>query len=239
MDASKYGPNKYKNKKVRKIDYEISARFDPYDRSTNDSDLTISGESNQLGFFIDPQDSKNKDILRYVGRNGIMELIGDPANLYSDRYYDLRNKNEEYNAEGDKQTHFNELLTIYKFYFDKSIFQAIKNVLPARANAYTGVVIEPTILERPKYQNKEITSSVQVSYEEPTVINKIYDFSEQLLWADFNTDWSLVGSGSVPPAYPTTEEILAYYQYPMEGFVSNINRLHERINGMPAIGEFQ
>ena len=234
LDASKYGPNKYKNKKVRKVSYEVSARFDPYNRSTNDADLTVSGESNQLGFFIDPQDSKNKDILRYVGRNGIMELIGDPSNLYSDRYYDLRNKNTEYNSEGDKRTHFNELLTIYKFYFDKSIFQAIKNVMPARANAYTGVVIEPTLLERPKYQNKEVTASVQVSYEEPSIIDQLYTFNEQLLWADFNVDWDLYSSGSsnhdtmlktlrdsYPPSYQQTID-LNYLTYPNRDWTDNL-----------------
>ena len=106
--------------------YKLNARLDPFDRSTNNPDITVSGESNQLGFFIDPQDSKNKDILRYVGKSGIMEFIGDPSNLYSDKYYDLINKNYEYNTNGDKRTYFNELLTVYKFYFDKSIFQALK-----------------------------------------------------------------------------------------------------------------
>ena len=194
IDASKFGPNKYKNRKIRKISYEVNARFDPNNRSTNEPNLTISGESNQLGFFIDPQDSKNKDILRYIGNNGIIELIGDPANLYSDKYYDLVNKNYEYNYNGNKRTYFNELLTVYKFYFDKSIFQAINNVMPARTNIYTGVVIEPTILERPKYQNKSITASVATSYQ--ASVNNIYTFEMDALWANFNTDWNLINSGS-------------------------------------------
>lgn len=196
IDASKFGPNKYKNKKIRKLDYVLNARLDPNNRSTSESDLTISGESNQLGFFIDPQDSKNKDILRYIGKSGIMELIGDPSNIFSDKYYDLRNKNYEYNSNGNKRTYFNELLTIYTFYFDKSIFEAIKNVLPARANAYTGVVIEPTILERPKYQNRPITSSVHSTCQIPTVIDNIYSFDSELLWSNFNTDFTMVNSGS-------------------------------------------
>ena len=238
IDASKYGPNKYKNKKIRKLDYQINTRFDSDNRSTNDLNLTISGESNQLGFFIDPQDSKNKDILRYTGRNGIMELIGDPSNLYSDKYYDLINKNVEYNSEGDKQTHFNELLTVYKFYFDKSIFQAIKNIIPARSNAYTGVVIEPTILERPKYQNKEIVSNVQVSYEDPTIIDKIYTFDEQLLWADFNIDWNVFNSGtmnqstlvqnmlnSYPPSYQEVID-LSYITCPTRDWPDNLIGLY-------------
>ena len=90
-----------------------------------------------------------------------MELIGDPSNLYSDKYYDLRNENYQYNTNGNKRTYFNELLTVYKFYFDKSIFSAIKNIIPARANAYMGVIIEPTLLERPKYQNHPMTASAR------------------------------------------------------------------------------
>lgn len=211
IDASKYGPNKYKNRKIRKVNYEVDARFDSFNRSTSEPDLTVSGESNQLGFFIDPQDSKNKDILRYVGRSGIMELIGDPANLYSDKYYDLINKNDEYNSQGEKRTYFNEMLTVYKFYFDKSIFKAIRNVLPARANVYTGVIIEPTILERPKYPNKPLTSSVQISYQYPGVVNNIYEFDMSLISANFNTDWNLVSSGSATAQERMTLSLPANY----------------------------
>lgn len=208
IDASKYGPNKYKNKKIRQIVYDVNARLDVNDRSTSEPDLTVSGESNQLGFFIDPQDSKNKDIIRYVGKFGIMELIGDPSNLYSDRYYDLVNKNHEYNEFGNKKTLFNELLTIYKFYFDKSIFQAIKNVLPARANAYTGVVIEPTLLERPKYQNRPITSSINPTFQSQSIVSNIYTFGMDALWVNFNTDLSQLSPqtqqslmATMPPNY--------------------------------------
>ena len=229
IDASKYGPNKYKNRKIRKYDYTVEARFDSDDRSTNDN-TTISGETNQLGFFIDPQDSKNKNIIRYIGKSGIMKFIGEPSNLYEDRYYDLRNKNYEYHSAGNKQTYFNELITVYKFYFDKSIFQAIKNILPARANSFTGIVIEPTILERPKYQNRIITSSVSVTYREPGVINDIYSISDQLLWADFNTNWYLFTSASqavitssLPPSYQDTID-LTYINEPIRQYPNNLNR---------------
>ena len=221
IDASKYGPNKYKNQKIRQLDYTIEARFDSQDRSTSQTD-TVSGESNQLGFFIDPQDSKNKDIIRYVGKSGIMGWIGNPSNLYSSRYEDLRQKNLEYNASGNKRTYFNEMLTIFKFYFDKSIFQVIKNVLPARANSYTGVVIEPTILERPKYQNRPITSSVEITYQEPGRIDQIYNFSETLLWANFNDNWASMTSqsqaimtSSLPPSYQDTID-LSYLNEPLK-----------------------
>lgn len=214
LDGSKYGPNKFKNKKIRKVDYEIDARFDSDDRSTFDANVTITGESNQIGFFIDPQDSKNKDIIRYVGKTGIMDLIADPRNLYSDKYYDLVNKNKEYNAFGNKRTLFNEMLTVFKFYFDKSIFEAIKNVVPARSNIFTGVVIEPTILERPKYQNKPINAGISASYQVPAAITHIYNFSSTVLWANFSTN-SFVG-------YNQTID-LSYINIPDRQYPSNLN----------------
>jgi len=231
IDASKFGPNKYKNVKIRTLSYNLDTRLDPFDRSTINPDITVSGESNQLGFFIDPQDSKNKDILRYVGKSGIMGLIGNTSDLYNDKYANLVNKNYEYNTNGNKRTYFNELLTVYKFYFDKSIFQAIRNIIPARANSYTGVVIEPTLLERPKYQNRPITASLDISYKTPTVIKNIYNFDECLFWTDFNTDWTLVNGGfpqlqqsmanSMPPSYSDIID-LTYIDDPTEVKPSNI-----------------
>ena len=231
IDASKYGPTKYKNIKIGTIDYEIDTRFDTYNRSTFDPSITVSGESNQLGFFIDPQDSKNKDILRYVGREGIMKFIGDPSNLYSDKYTDLINKNYEYVASGDKRTLFEELLTMYKFYFDKSIFQAIKNVIPARANAYTGVIIEPTLLERPKYQNRPITSSVYPTINKTGRICNIYKFRENLLWADFNTNFGLVNSGS-GPSYAAAQQLMTQSLPPSYTQIIDLN-LNEPIRIWP------
>jgi hypothetical protein len=229
INAAKYGPNKYKNKKIRQIDYEVEARFDANDKSANIVNATISGESNQIGFFVDPQDSKNKDIIRYVGRDGIMKYISDPADLYSDRYYSLRNKNAEYVSSGNKRTYFNELLTVYKFYFDKSIFEAIKNILPARANIYTGVVIEPTILERPKYQHKYIESSVEVTYQNSVTINRVEDITTTGLWLNFNDDFSGMTSESqvtikntLPPNYTETID-LTDINLPTRMYPSNLD----------------
>jgi len=242
IDASKYGPNKYQNIKINRLSYTLDARLDKFNRSTSEPDASISGETNQLGFFIDPQDSKNKDILRYVGKSGVMEFIGDPSNLYQDRYYNLRNKNYQYSMNGDKRTFFNELLTVYKFYFDKSIFSAIKNIIPARANAYMGVVVEPTLLERPKYQNRPLTSSAQISYKQTQLgtIDNIYRLDTGLLWANFNTDFSQVNisssvlqtsmSNSMPPNYQTIFD-LKYVGNPVRSWECNFDNGY--YNDMP------
>jgi hypothetical protein len=160
---SKYGPNKFRNEKTRYVSQSIEARFDNIDRSTFVDPQATAPDSNQVGFFVDPQDFKNRDIVRYFGNFDFMDVIGDPGYEFSQSYDKLRVYRNEYatdrNQYSGSRTLFNELQTIYKLYFNRSIFESIKNVIPARVNALLGVVIEPTILERPKYQLQPITTS--------------------------------------------------------------------------------
>ena len=156
---SSYGPNKFKNQKVQKVSFELAARLDSNDRSTYLANTFVSPDSNQIGLFADPNDYKNKDIFRYLGDYKITSLVADPSQMFQDKYYPLKNVNEMYNDSGNKKVLYNEMFTLYKFYFDKSIFETIKQLIPARNNVLTGILIEPTVLERPKYQHKRIDST--------------------------------------------------------------------------------
>jgi hypothetical protein len=157
---SKYGPNKFRNEKVKHVVQSVETRLDDKERSTNTISKQISPDSNQVGLFVDPQDFKNRNIIRYFGDFNFMETIGDPSNQFSSSYDSLRFYRNEFNLArtqfSGSKTLFNELSILYKLYFNRSIFDAIKNVIPSRTNILTGVLIEPTILERPKYQSKEI-----------------------------------------------------------------------------------
>jgi PKD repeat protein len=166
---SKYGPNKFRNEKTRFLSQSVEARFDNLDRSTYVDPSATAPDSNQVGFFVDPQDFKNRDIVRYFGNFDFMDAIGDPGYEYSSSYDSLRLYRHEYasdrNQYSGSRTLFNEILTTYKLYFNRSVFESIRNVIPARTNALLGVVIEPTILERPKYQVKAMTSSIDYAFD--------------------------------------------------------------------------
>lgn len=158
--VSKYGPNKFRNEKIHHVSQSIEARFDDKERSTFVDQSGISKDSNQIGFFADPQDFKNKDIVRYFGNFNFMDSIGDPSNQYSSSYDTLKHFRKQYatarNQYSGSNTYFNELITMYKLYFNRSIFESIKNLVPARSNALVGVIIEPTLLERPRYPIKPL-----------------------------------------------------------------------------------
>jgi hypothetical protein len=76
------------------------------------------------------------------------------------------------------------MFTLYRFYFDKSVFETIKQLIPARNNVLSGILIEPTVLERPKYQYKRISSetglSVTSSAVSPTITSSINPWVQTL-----------------------------------------------------------
>lgn len=156
--VSKYGPNKFRNEKIRHISQSIEARFDNQGRSTRVPSRSTTPDSNQVGFFVDPQDFKNRDIIRYFGNFDLMDSIGDPSNQFSESYASLKTLRKEYadahTPLSGSKTLFTELFTLFKLYFNRSVFESIKNVVPARSNTLIGILIDPTIIERPKYQSK-------------------------------------------------------------------------------------
>lgn len=180
---SKYGPNKFRNEKTKYISQSLDVRLDDLNRSTFSDPNGRAPDSNQVGFYADPQDFKNRDIVRYFGDYDFMDAIGDPGFQYSQSYDPLRLFRKEFaedrNQLSGSRTLFNELLTTYKLYFNRSVFESIKNVVPARTNALVGIVIEPTILERPKYPLKVIDSSA--NYASEVVIDKIARITSSLI----------------------------------------------------------
>lgn len=208
LPISRYGPNKFRNEKIRHMSQSIETRFDTLARSTYVDPNSLSSDSNQLGFFADPQDFKNKDIVRYYGNLNLMDIIGAPNNQYSSSYDALKILRKQYasalNEASGSNTLFNELITIYKLYFNRSVFEAIKNLVPARTNTLTGILVEPTILERPKYQVKPIFSEMNsgsVFYADITASHYFRDPNTKLLRLSMSIDSTL--STSLDFSYAT------------------------------------
>jgi len=204
LGTSRYGPNKFRNEKIRHVSQSVATRFDDKARSTFVPRNSTAPDSNQVGFFVDPQDFKNKDIVRFFGNYDFMDAIGNPVNQFSGSYDALRafratyaNSKNEYSG---SRTLFNELMILYKFYFNRSIFEAIKNLTPARSNTLVGVIVEPTILERPKYQSKPVfgeTNTDSVFYADITASRYFRDPNTKLVRLSMNleyTEFNLVTS---------------------------------------------
>jgi hypothetical protein len=128
----------------------------------------------QAGFS--PADSINASITssRYVtsstqpGYFNIMQLIGNPMLQYSSSYLPLVELSDTYfNAEYTSRYNVWDFIRLIKFY-NNSLFKMLRDWVPARASADTGIVIKSHMLERNKYPRKEptyTTSSYDADYE--------------------------------------------------------------------------
>jgi len=121
------------------------SRTTSVERSSYDS---FSVDSSRLGIFFSPQIAINEDIYNQFGYFEIDNYVGDPRVLQKSSYNTLRafsrNYWQKYTELNDYQAYFS-VIALY----DQSVFDYIKDMMiPARANAIVGVVLEPNVLER-------------------------------------------------------------------------------------------
>lgn len=154
------------------IDLEIG--FSPAD-SINAS-ITSSGyvtASNQPGYF------------------NIMQLIGAPNLQYSSSYIPLDLvSNTYFNAEYTSRYNVWDFIRIIKYY-NNSLFKMLKDFVPARSSALTGVIIKSHMLERNKYPRHE-----------PTVTTSSHDADYYLLAVSGSDGGAVNGSTAYVQAIP-------------------------------------
>jgi hypothetical protein len=153
------GPNKYKNLKINKVTETVMARLMPTERSVVSN--TVTQDSNLIGVYISPFKVRDDDMTNFLGNYNLMNEIGNPEELYADQYDALRILRTQYNTNNlAEKVLYQEFLTLYKNYFDGSFFTTARQLFPARAKVIDGILIEPSILERSKYQHRPIDSGV-------------------------------------------------------------------------------
>jgi hypothetical protein len=124
-------------------------------RATKKSFDTAPIDTDRLGLFFSPIKEINMDILKSLGNFNIDDYIGNPQDEYNDKYTDLDRLRNYYFQRFD--LNFNEYIQLVR-YIDKSLFDTLESLVPARAKVSSGLLIEPHILERSKVQWKKPTS---------------------------------------------------------------------------------
>ncbi len=124
-------------------------------RATKKSFDTAPIDTDRLGLFFSPIKEINMDILKSLGNFNIDDYIGNPQDEYNDSYSDLTRLRNYYFQRFD--LNFNEYIQLVR-YIDKSLFDTLESLVPARAKVSSGLLIEPHILERSKVKWKKPTS---------------------------------------------------------------------------------
>jgi hypothetical protein len=145
------------NNKIRVESSSLAGVLSP-DKSQERSQYDYAPlDSNLIGVYFSTTDTVNYDIYNSEGYFEIDDWVGDTDERYNESYPLLRYRSQNYFAKYTTKTALNLILSLLARY-DSSIFSQIKQVLPARVNYMSGILIEPHILERNKYKrNRGIT----------------------------------------------------------------------------------
>ena len=139
------------NNKIRIESASLNGTLNPnknvevseYDYAPNDSNL--------LGTYFSTTDTVNNDIYNSEGYFEADDWVGDPDKRYNEDYPLLKFKLKNYFQKYTGRTAINLILSMLSRY-DMSIFEQIRQVLPARVDWHRGILIEPSALERNKFR---------------------------------------------------------------------------------------
>ena len=148
LGAGRYSTNKIRFESqtlVSDLSYKSRATKKAFDQSPTDS--------NRVGLFFSPTKELNIDIAKSFGGINLDNYIGDPSDRYKDSYKSLDKLRNYYFQRFDGRDIY-AYINLIKLY-EKSMFEDIKKMLPARVKATTGLLIEPHFLERNKHQHKK------------------------------------------------------------------------------------
>ena len=123
------------------LSHDTSAEISMFD--------AYSVDSNKLMVAFSPQTIINEDIYEAIGYTPIDNYFGYYDNMYLNEYPQLKRFAREYWQKYKNRNDFTAYINLISIY-DFSIFEQIRQTLPARVNPILGLAIEPNVLERSK-----------------------------------------------------------------------------------------
>jgi hypothetical protein len=173
LEIPDLGASRYSTNKVRFESQELVSNLSVNSRATKKAFDQSPTDSNRVGLFFSPTKELNFDIAKSFGGINLDNYIGSPDDTYKSNYKDLDNLRNYYFKRFSGRDIY-EYINLIKLY-EKSMFEDIKKMLPARVKATTGLLIEPHILERNKVAYKrpsgeDYQQEVNIKYSDTTIM---------------------------------------------------------------------
>ena len=189
LEIPDVGSTRYSTNKVRFESQELVSDLSSKNRATKKAFDHSPTDSNRVGLFFSPTKELNIDIAKSLGGLNLDNYIGDPADEYKSNYTRLDSLRNYYFQRFDNRDIY-AYINLIKLY-EKSMFEDIKKMLPARVKATTGLLIEPHILERSKVARKrpigdDYQKEVTIHYEETTIMTSENNQYDALVNADLS-----------------------------------------------------
>jgi hypothetical protein len=135
----------------------------------------------------------------------IDEYLGDPRNLYLDNYYNIGPSSNitgslslltDQIMSGSSAYDVQDFVRLIKF-FDNTIFKIVKDFIPARSTADTGIIIKPHLLQRNKAKSvllsgsrPEYTGSIDTAFIEGSSGGVYTSIAQGTVEGELNTSYT-------------------------------------------------
>ena len=151
------------NNKIRIESASLKGVLNP-DYSVEKSEYDYAPlDSNLIGTYFSTVDTINYDIYNSEGYFEIDDWVGDSDERFNDDYPLLKFKARNYFQKYTTGTAIDLIMDMLSRY-DMSVFEQIRQLLPARVDWRKGILIEPHVLERSKYRRPRGISYTKHDY---------------------------------------------------------------------------
>ena len=146
-DAISLGAGTFDDNKIRLEDNELIGNLDVKTRAERSQFDKAPLDSKKLGVYFSPQTMIDEDIIAQLGFTSLDDLIGDPSDTDKKSYPALIQRATEYWKKYADKNDINAYINMFTL-FDLSFFKQLDQLIPARTDNLTGMLIQPNILER-------------------------------------------------------------------------------------------
>lgn len=148
-DSLSVGIGTFDDNKIRIESSSLVGNLDIKTRAERSQYDTAPLDSKKLGIYFSPQTMIDEDIIAQLGFTELDSYIGDPGDSDNNSYPLLKWKSREYWKKYSGKNDMNSYIRMFTL-FDLSFFKQLDQLLPARAEKITGLLIQPNLLERNK-----------------------------------------------------------------------------------------
>jgi hypothetical protein len=155
-----YGDYEPISTSVNKVRLDNTGSIVPGDTLSTDVSIIkrekkYTDDLHQIEVGFSPTTNVDNHIRTQLGpKFNIDDYLGNPSNLYIDNYDGLDKLLSDIAVQLDKYD-LQDYVRLIKF-FDNVIFKTVKDFIPARVNADTGIIIKPNLLTRNKAKGVEL-----------------------------------------------------------------------------------
>jgi hypothetical protein len=148
-DAPSLGAGTFDDNKIRLEENDLIGTLDVKTRAERSQFDKAPLDSKKLGVYFSPQTMIDEDIIAQLAFTKLDDYIGDPGESDSKSYPRLIQQANSYWKKYADRNDINSYINMFTL-FDLSFFRQLEQLLPARVDKLTGILIQPNLLERSK-----------------------------------------------------------------------------------------